>query len=301
LFEIHQIKENGHCFLELKNAENTTVAKISLDEGGSLQVLKLENEYIIKTQPNFKYQDSYASSILFPFAGRIEAGNYLFQEQKQQLKCNEAGKNAIHGLVYNQQFRLIEKTENEDFSLVTIGYTETQESEGFPFTYNISITYRLSKDEINIAIKVVNTDIKPFPFTLGWHPYFVSDALYNSSLNFKSDKKIEFDENLITKRVIEESTKGFKIENKQLDTCFILNSNTIAFKTPKYQIQITTDQKENYLQIYTPKNRAVIAIEPMTGVSNSFNNKIGLQILEPKKEYQLKWTVTFIKTANKNE
>ena len=303
MFIVDELKEKEQRFLDLKNAVNSTSARISLDEGGSIEGLKFDNEYVIKLQPNFKYKDSYASSILFPFANRIEKGQYSFKEKDYQLACNESGKNALHGLVHNKQFQLIEKVENINFSSVTICFEEIEEREGFPFNYKINITYILSKNEIKIVVKIENTGTNSFPFTLGWHPYFVSKDLYHSSLSFKSNKKIEFDKNLITKRIIKASAEELKIkiQNKQLDDCFILNSNTIKFITPTYQIQIATDQIENYLQIYTPKNSSIIAIEPMTGISNSFNNKIGLQTLEPHNKYELKWTVKFSKIKTKNE
>lgn len=303
MFIVDELKEKEQRFLDLKNAVNSTSARISLDEGGSIEGLKFDNEYVIKLQPNFKYKDSYASSILFPFANRIEKGQYSFKEKDYQLACNESGKNALHGLVHNKQFQLIEKIENINFSSVTICFEEIEEREGFPFNYKINITYILSKNEIKIVVKIENTGTNSFPFTLGWHPYFVSKDLYHSSLSFKSNKKIEFDKNLITKGIIKASAEELKIkiQNKQLDDCFILNSNTIKFITPTYQIQIATDQIENYLQIYTPKNSSIIAIEPMTGISNSFNNKIGLQTLEPHNKYELKWTVNFSKIKTKNE
>ena len=303
MFRVDELKEKEQRFLDLKNAVNSTSARISLDEGGSIEGLKFDNEYVIKLQPNFKYKDSYASSILFPFANRIEKGQYSFKEKDYQLACNESGKNALHGLVHNKQFQLIEKIENINFSSVTICFEEIEEREGFPFNYKIYITYTLSKNKIKIAVKIENTGTNSFPFTLGWHPYFVSKDLYHSSLSFKSNKKIEFDKNLITKGIIKASAEELKIkiQNKQLDDCFILNSNTIKFITPTYQIQIATDQIENYLQIYTPKNSSIIALEPMTGISNSFNNKIGLQTLEPHNKYELKWTVNFSKIKAKNE
>ena len=303
MFIVDELKEKEQRFLDLKNAVNSTSARISLDEGGSIEGLKFDNEYVIKLQPNFKYKDSYASSILFPFANRIEKGQYSFKEKDYQLACNESGKNALHGLVHNKQFQLIEKIENINFSSVTICFEEIEEREGFPFNYKIYITYTLSKNKIKIAVKIENTGTNSFPFTLGWHPYFVSKDLYHSSLSFKSNKKIEFDKNLITKGIIKASAEELKIkiQNKQLDDCFILNSNTIKFITPTYQIQIATDQIENYLQIYTPKNSSIIALEPMTGISNSFNNKIGLQTLEPHNKYELKWTVNFSKIKAKNE
>lgn len=301
MFIVDELKEKEQRFLDLKNAVNSTSARISLDQGGSIEGLKFDNEFVIKLQPNFKYKDSYASSILFPFANRIEKGQYSFKEKDYQLACNESGKNALHGLVHNKQFQLIEKIENINFSSVTICFEEIEEREGFPFNYKIYITYTLSKNKIKIAVKIENTGTNSFPFTLGWHPYFVSKDLYHSSLSFKSNKKIEFDKNLITKGIIKASAEEIKIQNKQLDDCFILNSNTIKFITPTYQIQIATDQIENYLQIYTPKNSSIIAIEPMTGISNSFNNKIGLQTLEPHNKYELKWTVNFSKIKTKNE
>lgn len=301
MFIVDELKEKEQRFLDLKNAVNSTSARISLDQGGSIEGLKFDNEFVIKLQPNFKYKDSYASSILFPFANRIEKGQYSFKEKDYQLACNESGKNALHGLVHNKQFQLIEKIENINFSSVTICFEEIEEREGFPFNYKIYITYTLSKNKIKIAVKIENTGTNSFPFTLGWHPYFVSKDLYHSSLSFKSNKKIEFDKNLITKGIIKASAEEIKIQNKQLDDCFILNSNTIKFITPTYQIQIATDQIENYLQIYTPKNSSIIAIEPMTGISNSFNNKIGLQTLEPHNKYELKWNVNFSKIKTKNE
>jgi aldose 1-epimerase len=292
MFEVEKIIEDNLSFLELKNTDNTDKARIFLDEGGRLQELKFKDIFLIKDQLNFEYKDSYASSILFPFVSRIKEGKYLFQEKEYQLNCNQTGDNALHGLVYNKKFELISKEENTNFCAVTIAYKETEVSKGFPYTYEIYATYTLSKNGISLSIKIKNTDSKTYPFTLGWHPYFLSDDISKSSLRFKSDQKIEFDKSLITKKVIDHKTEEeFKIEEKQLDDCFILNSDAFQFKTPTYQIEISTDKKENYLQLYTPKGLSIIAIEPMTGISNSFNNKIGLQVLAPNETYAITWTV----------
>ena len=287
MFTVAKIEGNNISFLELKNSQGTK-AIISLYEGGRLKDLKLNNQYLIKDNVDFPYTESYASSILFPFASRIEGGKYSFKDQEYQLNCNESGKNALHGLVYNKKFILVDKVENSTKCAVTIAYKEEKESAGFPYTYEIYLTYTLSEKGIDLSIKIKNTDTKPYPFTLGWHPYFLCDDLKNSSLKFKSDQQINFDENLITKEVL--AYKGdevFEIKEQQLDDCFILKTNKIGFSTPKYQIEITTNLKENYLQMYTPINQSIIAIEPMTGVSNSFNNKIGLQVLQPNQTYTL--------------
>ncbi len=295
MFTFKEISYNNSTFIELKNSKNNSVARISLNEGGSLQELKLNNKLLIKKQPNFNYKTSYASSVLFPFPSRIENGEYSFQEKKYQLNCNDDDKNALHGLIYNKKFSIKKKSESLNHVSITIEYEETKETKGFPYTYKVQLIYTLYQEEIKLSIKIKNTDSKPFPFTLGWHPYFLCNDFKNSYLKFKSDKRIEFNQNLITKRVIDHKTdENFKIEDKQLDDCFILNSEAVEFYTPNYQIEILSSQLENYLQLYTPKDLPIIAIEPMTGISNSFNNKIGLQVLEPKKEHSITWTVKTI-------
>jgi aldose 1-epimerase len=292
MYKVDVIKENEFSFLELTNVKKTSSARISLNEGGRLQELKFDNIFLIKDQTNFDYKVSYASSVLFPFASRIQEGKYVFQEKEYQLNCNETGKNALHGLVYNKNFKLLEREENTNSCSVTIGFIETKMSQGFPYTYEIYLTYMLTEKGLSLSVKIKNTDTKSYPFTLGWHPYFISEDLHNSSLSFKSDQKIIFDENLITKEIVDHKTNAiFKIEDQQLDDCFVLKSNKIGFTTPTYGFEISTDLKENYLQMYTPKGFSVIAIEPMTGVSNTFNNKIGLQILDPNESYSLTWRV----------
>ena len=292
MFHIFTIIKDGLPIISLQNSDTSTAAIICLEQGGRLQELSLLGENIIKELPDFNYNASYASAILFPFANRIENGKYTFRNTKFQLDCNEKGLNALHGLVYNKKFKIVHKIESSSYASVTIAYKELEESLGFPFKYNIHLTYTLTNDELSLSVTIKNTDINPFPFTLGWHPYFLSHDLKNSSLSFNSAKKIKFNKNLITQKVIDEKTeKAFKIENKQLDDCFILNSNTIGFKTPNYQLEISTNQIENYVQLYTPENLPLIAIEPMTGVSNSFNNSIGLRVLLPNRSYSLKWNV----------
>ena len=46
---------------------------------------------------------------------------------------------------------------------------------------------------------------------------------------------------------------------------------------------------ENFIQVYTPVDEYYVAVEPMTGISNSFNNSIGLHTLEPNQSISKQW------------
>ena len=120
----------------------------------------------------------------------------------------------------------------------------------------------------------------------------------NSSLNFKCEKIFQVDERLIpVNTVAMNETMPFQLENKQLDTGYKLDDNQIEFLTPEYQLKIESSSEENYLQLFTPNKPNVIAIEPMTGAADSFNNNIGLQTLRPKDHYNIEWAIR-IKTTN---
>ncbi|MBU3010524.1 aldose 1-epimerase [Polaribacter vadi] len=295
MFKINTITENGMSFIELQNSTRTTTAKICLDQGARLQELKFNDVYLIKEQPDFDYASSYASSILFPFASRVKEGKYKFLGQELELDCNDAGKSALHGLVYNKKFNLFEPEEHKKTCFATFNYYEKELNKGFPFTYIFSVTYTLFEDYLKINVTVKNTDEKAFPFTLGWHPYFNCSDFETSYLSFKSDKKVKFDENLITKEVFDEKTpETFKIDTKQIDDCFVLNDNIIQFTTPDYKVEMSQRSANNFLQLYKPKDIPVIAIEPTTGISNSFNNKIGLQVLESGRTHSINWNLKII-------
>ena len=281
--------------LILANAEKTTQVIISLNEGARISSLIVGGKTIIKELPDFSYSDSYAAAILFPFASRIEKGAYQFDGKTYQLDCNQAGINALHGLVYNKTFTVINQKVTDSTAAVTMVYTETNPPKGFPFQYALEVTYTLSENNVGIDIKVTNLDTTPFPFTLGWHPYFYTEHLAESVVKFNSHQQVAFDEKLITKELVLFTNEGdFAIENKQLDDCFVMNDAVIEFETNEYQVTITSDAAQNYLQMFTPPHRMLIAIEPMTGISNSFNNGIGLQVLAPAKTYEINWHLSII-------
>ena len=298
MYRIKEVRNNSKHIscIEIENAEKSSYAKIYLDLGASLQELKLKRQTIIEDLHPLTYNNTYASSILFPFANRIKDGAYSFDGNSFKFEINEEGNNnALHGLVYNKTFEIIEQETTEDYASIKLLYIEEIESPGFPYTYSIQVEYTLKGDALDINVLVTNTDTKTFPFTIGWHPYFSCSDLFNSTLNFDSNKQIIFDERCITKGSVDMNNEsGFEIKNKQLDDCFILNSGKTQFNTPDYSLAINASSKENFLQIYTPPRANTIAIEPTTGISDSFNNKIGLQTLKPKETYNVTWNVKLL-------
>ena len=292
MFTITKQTRDDKEYVILENKNIKSKAEFCLNEGGRIQNLTLEDRPIIIEQPNFNYKDSYASSFLFPFVGRLKKGEFNFCNKVLQFDKNDNNIHALHGIVYNKKFALFKPEENIYFAKTTLFYTENKPVESFPFKYLISITYTLFCDKINIEVVIKNLDEKAFPFTLGWHPYFVYGDSSKVELKFTPKKQIIYDKTMVT-----ESLKDFKLDkplilnNKFLDDGYELATNEVDLVTESYSLKISSDTPKNFLQLYTPHNIPIIAIEPMTGVSNSLNNNIGLQLLEPNMTYALNWNV----------
>ena len=287
-------QHNGH--LELTD-DSLTKAVINLNnQGGRLQSVAFKGNSIIEDLEHLPYEQSFAGSILFPFANRINDGKYEFQNKTYTLDCNEPGRNnAIHGLVYNKKFEVKSIEKFEDYAEAILVYEEKNPPEGFPFPYQIELTYKLSDKKLSLKVDIKNTGHQAFPFTLGWHPYFYCDDFDTSFLSFNSHKVVLMNEKMIALGVNERPVENpFSLKNKQLDDCFVLNGREIEFYTKDYKIELEGFPKSNFFQIYTPPNENRIALEPMTGVSDSFNHKKGLQVLKPDEHRSETWIIKYL-------
>lgn len=293
MYTIKEIETQGLQYLELISSNSESKVQLCLNQGGRLSGFVFKNIPILADYQPETYKNNYASSILFPFANRIKDGEYTFNNTKYKFDCNEVDKNnALHGFVYYKTFICIDKKQTSDYASVTLEYKANGKHKGFPFKFNIQLIYKLGKTGLSLTVKVNNEDEQTFPFTLGWHPYFISEDLYNSSIVFDGDTKYLFDKQQIISGTTSLGYKmPFQLKDIKLDNGYPLKSNEIEFLTPKYNLKITTTSKENFLQLFTPKEPNTIAIEPMTGAVDNFNNNIGLQTLNPKETYNVEWNL----------
>ncbi len=297
MFEILKKETSEGTILTVFNKAINVQAAIFLDQGASLQELKLDNIKIIDDLHPLTYATTYASALLFPFVGRTAEGKYTFKGKSYQFDLND-GANALHGLLYNKTFEIINTHLSDDKAVIGLAYHETKKSKGFPFTYKVELTYTIAKNQLNVQFNVTNTDDEPFPYNIGWHPYFKSSDLPNSNLHFKSSKGIGMNAAILPQRIRDiEPIEVLPIKNQQFDDCFVLDKNRIIFETPEYKLYIDSSPSVKYLQIYTPPKANFIAIEPQTATANSFNNSWGLATLEAGSVATVEWQLALEKPA----
>ncbi|MEM6685521.1 MAG: aldose 1-epimerase, partial [Bacteroidota bacterium] len=291
--QMFQVHENDHI-IEISSKSQIAYAGINLHEGGRIFEVILNDQRIISDQKGFPYSQSSASAIMFPFVNRVQDGKYTFEGKTYQLPINEPAKNnAIHGLLYTQKFELYDTQVSTEHARVTLQYIYDGNTQGFPFPFHFFVTYTLTETTLKVTMKVVNTGTATFPFTIGWHPYFNAENLYEIEIDFNC--AVEYtttDDRSITNGTTPHALKmPFQLKNNQFDTAYQLENSEIQFSTQKYKAIITGNAATNFVQFFTPATENIIAIEPTVGLSNSFNNGIGLQTLASNKTYEIAWTV----------
>lgn len=289
MFTIRQ-KEGS---IEINHHDLQYYALLNLHQGGRLEQFQIGNQPIIVEDPSFPYSDSYAAAILFPFVSRVSGGSYEFNGTHFQLHCNTPdGQNALHGLVYNKTFEFVSSDANDDECKVVLKLNQVEKQKGFPFTYQLLLTYTFSSSGIALSMKATNTCDEFFPFTIGWHPYFSIPNFENATLQFDADEQVVFDENLIaTGTKPNPFSNPLQLGGNSFDDCFIVNDNEATLHTSIYDAKLKVDSNDFYLQMYTPPNLPMMAVEPMVGTSDSFNNKFGLMELAPQTSYKITWNI----------
>ena len=301
MFNIQKKTENGFDKIVLIDKTSKTFAEIVPSCSAILHAFT-----VIKDEKEFNVIESYQSEADFrnnvtskgflgtrlsPFVCRINKGKYHFAGKDYHIQKYYDRNNALHGMLYDQSFTIIDQHANEDRAHVSMKYEYRRTDSGYPFNYDCIVTYELEKDnKLNVITEVINKDENKIPIQDGWHPYFKLDGKIDDlQLQFHSKELVEFDEALIpTGKLIpyKEFDTAKNLGDIFFDNCFTLDLQKqpicLLRNTKKnIQVEIHPDESYPYLQFYTPSHRNSIAIENISGAPDAFNNGMGFKTLSP--------------------
>ncbi len=267
-------------------------AIIELNQGGRLVKWVCMNNLVIGDPASSSYSESFAGALLFPFVNRLEKGTYQFEKKVYHVACNDQGKHALHGLIHDKPFQLKLVIAEEDRGQVDLEYHFDGHDLGFPFPFDIGLSYRFTQYGLSLKVTVANSGSSIFPFSLGWHPYFFTSDKNLSKLSMPTNQNVITNKELIFFGM-EKTVDLFSstIGDVSYDHGFKIRPASIVFDTPEHRLTITTSSSHAFVQLYAHEHQNYFAIEPMTSPGNSFNNQIGLLKLAPKETFDLNWNV----------
>ncbi|OKL52003.1 aldose 1-epimerase [Buchananella hordeovulneris] len=112
------------------------------------------------------------SAVMAPWSNRIHDACYTFADQHYDLgPAADGSREAIHGLVSDQDFTLTEATDNS----LTLA-TSVAPQAGYPFPVTVAVTYRLAVgprggQRLEAHLVTTNVGTRRAPVGIGWHPY----------------------------------------------------------------------------------------------------------------------------------
>jgi len=302
-FNVKRFSQNGLSFVGLQDTATNTFIAILPQFGALLHAfefpvegapLNIIDNYSDKDDLDQSLAISYKSSKLSPFVCRLRDGKYNLDGRDYEISQKFNDGNAIHGLLYNKPFKIVDDFADDNLAAVSLRYHYKKEEAGYPFDYVCDVRYTLLPQQtLQIETTILNLSEEAMPLADGWHPYFqLGGIIDNYEFQFSSDTLVEFDEGLIpTGKLIHDPSfaNPSLIGNRQLDNCFVVQPidqrPCCVMYNPANHVwlSIFTNSHYPYLQIYTPSHRKSIAIENLSGAPDCFNNGMGLLMLPPRR------------------
>ena len=247
----------------------------------------------------------YSGTTLAPWPNRLAGGAWTADGVLYEGDCNDGGKHALHGLVYNAEFAVDQQSPTS----VTLVY-DLGDEPIYPFAVRISITYSIEHCGLVCEISATNRSDAQVPIALGAHPYFPYDA--DTKLVTSAQYLAEVGADLIpTGNVVPSSSRGVVANGETvlggvaLDNCFSGMSRdgsgraeTALHYRDGAVTAVWQDEQLDYLQMFTKPDfpwaagsAGAIGIEPQSAPPNAFNSGDGLRWLSPGETFAVRWGI----------
>jgi aldose 1-epimerase len=218
----------------------------------------------------------FSSYPLIPFSNRIAAATLHWGGSAYPLQRYLPGdSHAIHGNGWCRAWNVIERMSARAMLELTHDAAEDTASE-WPFPYRARQRFDLAADALTQTLTISNPGAAPFPFGLGWHPFFPRDAA--TVLGFVASGVWQTDPTLLPARLDPVPLAwDFKtprpIVATTLDNCFAGWQAPATLRWPDRGLMaaISADAACQYLVVFIPPDRDYLAVEPVTHMTDAFN------------------------------
>ena len=161
----------------------------------------------------------------------------------------------------------------------------------FPFAHRLEIAATLRADGLALETTLLASSDGPVPVSFGFHPYFGLPELPRAQwrLELPAMQRLVLDPRGIPTGE-EEAFDGFngQLGESSFDDCFALSVGSPSFSLAGAGRRITVEFLEGYryAQVFAPKVKDYVALEPMTAPTSALTSGRGLHLVEPGGEFR---------------
>ncbi len=246
--------------------------------------------------------------VLAPWPNRVADGRWVLNGVTQQLDITEVARmNALHGLLRNTDYRVLERAE----ASLTLGATIFPQH-GYPFRVETTVQYALVEDGLRVTHTARNDSAAPAPVAFGTHPFFRIGDVPTEELVLTLHASTYFDVDERLNPIAEvpvtgdfDLRQGRRVGELHLDTAFggveTVDRVVATLAAPDgREVRLWQDENHGYAQVFTtrefPKDGGhglAVAVEPMTAPPDALNSGLGLKWVEPGETWSVEWGIQY--------
>jgi len=235
--------------------------------------------------------------LLHPWANRLAGSRYRAAGQEVNLDPSSRllHLDAQHGLpMHGVPWSLLawELTEaRQDFLAARLEWTLGDLLAVFPFRHRLEMAVTLRSDGLTIETTLVAGPDGPVPVSFGFHPYFGLADFPRARwrLELPAMRRLVLDPRGIPNGD-EEPFDGLdaQLGEHAFDDGFALMEERTSFSVAGAARRITVEFLEGYpyAQVYAPKDKDYIALEPMTAPTSALTSGRGLRLVKPGEKFR---------------
>ena len=236
---------------------------------------------------------------LVPYSNRIRDARLRHDGRTFVLARNfGTHPHAIHGVGWQRAWSVIEaSTQHAQIELAHDANVD--DAAAWPWPFRATQTFRLCENidepraaRLVVTLRLANAGREPFPFGLGWHPFFVRDA--STRIAFRARQVWHNDATQLPQRLAA-IPRGWRfvrpraIGESALDNVFVGWSGSASIRQPSTATvtMLDADSACSRLVVYAPAHARFVALEPVTHDTDAFNRAVdgaantGMRILAP--------------------
>jgi aldose 1-epimerase len=229
--------------------------------------------------------------LLHPWANRLAEFRYCvagrevaLDPSSTLLHLDEYGL-PIHGVPWSRLSWEVTEA-GKDRLVAGLEWTRDAHLAIFPFRHRLEMAATLGTEGLTLETVLVAGHDAPVPVSFGFHPYFGLPGLPRSQwrLRLPAMRRFALDRRQIPTGK-EEPFGGMDAElgARDFDDGFAVPQGTGSFSLEGAGRRITVEFLEGYryAQVFAPKDREYVALEPMTAPTNALLSGNGVQLVKP--------------------
>jgi aldose 1-epimerase len=240
------------------------------EEGGALARLGFRGREVLAplplgADPNASFGGAF---LMAPWANRLDGGLLPVAGIVYRLPVNrpEDG-TAIHGLAREHPWQVLAASASRAVLVQELDATAL----GLPLRYAARLEVMLGPLHAHITLSLANAGDLPFPFGLGWHPFFARPA--GTRLRFRADTLFARDaRSLPVAAQPSPGVDGDEAAYAGLDTPFAGWEGLAEISRPDLLLRLqATGAWSRNLQVFAPAGGDVLCVEPVSHVPDAPN------------------------------